>query len=99
VRGLTGHPIRVTSGYRNFQTNQLVGGSKNSAHLFGLAADIQCPAFGSALDLCQQIEDSDIQYDQLIHEYKSWCHISIAGQPRRMSLTKDHGKKYELGLL
>lgn len=35
-----GHPIGVTSGYRCPDLNSLVGGSKRSAHMHGLAADI-----------------------------------------------------------
>ena len=34
-------PIKVTSGYRTKEFNKKVGGSKNSYHLDGLAADIE----------------------------------------------------------
>ena len=32
-------PVHVTSGYRSARLNQMVGGSKNSMHIQGLAAD------------------------------------------------------------
>lgn len=40
VRAEYGKPIRVTSGYRSARLNKLVGGVSNSAHLYGLAADV-----------------------------------------------------------
>src|SRR5436309_11894573 len=46
---LDNNAIHVTSGYRSLQLNQMVGGSKNSMHIEGLAADIICAAFGPPL--------------------------------------------------
>lgn len=37
-----GRPIIINSGYRCEQHNQNVGGSPNSQHLYGKAADIRC---------------------------------------------------------
>lgn len=42
LRDKLGVPIRVTSGWRCQALNTLVGGSENSAHLSGFAADIVC---------------------------------------------------------
>ena len=42
LRDRLGVPINVNSGFRNKNHNDSVGGSTNSAHLLGLAADISC---------------------------------------------------------
>lgn len=42
VRGELGLPIFVNSGFRSNEVNNAVGGSINSAHLYGAAADIWC---------------------------------------------------------
>lgn len=40
LREIVKHPIRVTSGFRSLELNEMIGGSKNSQHLYGRAADI-----------------------------------------------------------
>lgn len=40
ARELAGIPFRINSGYRCEEHNKAVGGSKNSLHVKGLAADI-----------------------------------------------------------
>lgn len=89
VRALLGHPIHINSAYRSPKVNSAVGGSKNSAHMKGYAADFVCPQFGSVTDICHAIMDSTIGYDQLIHEFNAWVHISFDPQMRRMNLTID----------
>lgn len=42
VRELAGVPITISSGLRTVAENQAVGGSPNSAHLKGLAVDLDC---------------------------------------------------------
>lgn len=93
---LGGHPILVTSGYRSPQLNEAVGGSKNSAHMQGLAADFICPHVGTPFDICMAIVASDIQFDQLIHEYGRWVHIAFAApgkQPRGECLSIFNAKE------
>src|SRR5438093_11911341 len=75
---LRNNPIHVTSGYRSPRLNQMVGGSKNSMHTQGLAADILCPAFGSPLEVCRAIATSGILADQIIHEFGRWCRFGFA---------------------
>ena len=70
-------PVHVTSGYRSARLNQMVGGSKNSMHIQGLAADILCPAFGPPLEVCRAIAKSAIGTDQIIHEFGQWCHVAF----------------------
>lgn len=95
VRALLGNkPIYISSGYRSPDLNTAIGGARNSAHIFGQAADFVCPEFGSVRDICDAIEAAeDIHYDQLIREFDAngtgWCHIAWRDNPRRQALTID----------
>ena len=73
-------PIMINSAYRCNTLNARVGGVEGSQHCDGLAADIRCPALGSAFDLAQHIADSGLMFDQLILEFGRWVHISIPAQ-------------------
>jgi hypothetical protein len=78
LAALDGKTIGINSGYRSPALNAAVGGSPTSAHLRGLAADIVCPEFGDALDVCRAIHAAGIEVDQLIHEFGRWCHVAFA---------------------
>lgn len=86
VREILGHPIFVTSAYRSPKVNHLVGGAPTSAHLTGWAVDFRS-TFGNPYEVCCRIRDSGIQYDQLIHEYGRWTHISFAPALRQQNLS------------
>lgn len=99
VRALLGTPMRITSGYRSEAVNAWVGGSLTSQHRFGLAADFVAPQFGSPYEVAQAILASEIQFDQLIHEYGSWVHISfVRREPRRQALSIFARGKYIDGI-
>ncbi len=95
VRSLLGSYVIVTSGFRCATLNRLVGGSVNSQHLLGEAADIvvrDVPCFEAAC----AIAGSKIPFDQLIYEIRDrggerseWIHISHRrlGNNRREALT------------
>ena len=92
VRKVLGKPISINSAYRGPEVNAKVGGSKNSQHMIGCAADIKIP--GMTPDaVCRAIIASDLQYDQLIREFDSWTHISIPNEegstPRGQTLIID----------
>jgi hypothetical protein len=92
VRAILGHPILITSGYRGPEVNAAVGGSKNSAHMSGLAADFICPGFGNPLAICHKLRPHmrKLGIDQVIHEYSTWVHLGLTGgEPRHMALTID----------
>jgi hypothetical protein len=98
VQSLLGFPLHISSAFRSPKVNAAVGGSATSAHMEGYAADFTCASFGNPLEVCKAIAESDIEYDQIIHEYKSWCHLSIDPRMRKMLLTKNTGEPYEAGL-
>jgi hypothetical protein len=71
-------PILVSSGYRSAALNRAVKGSKNSAHLTGLAVDFTAPRFGTVLQTAKATAASGIAYDQVIYEFGRWVHLGIA---------------------
>src|SRR3990167_3933552 len=83
VRGLLGCPLHISSGYRSPKVNAAVGGSSSSAHCRGMAADFTAPQFGSPQEICQEIADSPLQFDQLIFE-GTWAHYSIDPRMRQI---------------
>jgi hypothetical protein len=100
VRALLGKSIRVNSWLRLPEVNVAVGGSKISSHMDGWAIDFVCKDFGNPLAVCKAIEAAGIQFDQMIHEYATWTHISFAPEMRGQKLTifRPEGK-YKIGLL
>lgn len=86
VRALVEKPLMISSGYRSPALNMAVGGARDSAHVKGLAADINCPGL-SPKALAVLIRESGIEFDQLIYE-GTWVHIGLAeGAPRNEVLT------------
>lgn len=89
---LNDRPILISSGYRSIRVNKAVGGSKNSAHMSGLAVDFTCPSYGTPLEVCEALEQHmhDLGIDQLIYEYGTWVHLGLtSGTPRNAMLTID----------
>lgn len=104
VTAITGRELKVTSAYRGPSLNALVGGSKTSHHMLGLAADFTCPGFGSPFRICKAIMSSAMPFDQLIYEHgdaedRGWVHLSFGPKMRRRVLTicKARGR-YQRGL-
>jgi len=78
-------PVSINSGFRSHDLNIAIGGSDNSQHSKGEAADIIVSGT-STYDVCKWIEDSDLPFDQLIWEGR-WTHISYGARMRRSVLT------------
>ena len=93
IRTLLGNrPITISSGFRCVELNQAVGGSMTSEHMTGDACDFACPGFGTPLQICSAIANSDIEFGQLIWE-GSWVHISTPGRFNRSILTAKFTKQ------
>lgn len=70
IRDLLGKPIQVNSGYRTVEHNDKIGGSKNSYHLYGMAADL------SGHDP-KEIEKIARDLGMVARPYKNFCHVDI----------------------
>ena len=86
LREAWGAPIIVTSGYRCYPVNKVVGGAKSSQHCLGQAADIRT--------LSDKPEDNrklrdlivalNLPFDQLIDEFNcDWLHVSYRATNQR----------------
>lgn len=84
VRALVGKPLMISSGYRSPALNIAVGGAKDSAHVQGLAADINVAGM-TPKTLAGLIRDSGIAFDQLIYE-GTWVHIGLAAGTLRQEV-------------
>lgn len=91
-------PIIVTSWFRSRAVNSAVGGVKDSAHRLGYAVDFSCPGYGSITDICKAIDNSCLQFDQMIWEKGSWVHLSFDPRMRRQTLTTHDARTYQPGL-
>lgn len=94
VRAILGaKPILVTSGYRSPALNAAIGAKDSSAHVLGWAVDFTCPGYGTPLEVARRIAEwapqINLKYDQLIHEFRRWVHVSFNPQARSMLLTID----------
>jgi hypothetical protein len=98
LRAATG-PLRINSWLRLPDVNVAVGGSKVSSHMDGWAIDISSTKM-TPIELCHKVEELGIKYDQMIHEFGRWMHISFAPEMRQQKLTifKPEGK-YKPGIL
>lgn len=78
LRDKLGKEVRVNSGYRCKELNKIIGGSRNSQHIEGKAADIQVYGVETE-ELYQFIKRHIPEYCQNIQEFNSWVHISWDG--------------------
>lgn len=100
IRALLGKPMHINSWLRLPDVNVAVGGSKISSHMDGFAIDFTCAGFGTPLEVCKAIEKSGIKFDQMIHEFARWTHISFAPEMRGQVLTIFRPEnKYKPGIL
>jgi hypothetical protein len=69
-------PVFVSSGVRPLWLNTMIGGSQRSQHILGEAADIVVSGF-SPYEVVAWLSTSGLPFDQVIHEFGQWVHISI----------------------
>ena len=100
ARTLLGKPISVSSGFRCEELNRRVGGAKNSQHLKGEAADLQCYDCEYLFKLIR----NNLIFDQVIYETKDiikngmiigkkiWVHASFSEKNRNQAFKMHNGK-------
>lgn len=87
VREMWGRPITVNSGFRSPVLNKAVGGSANSQHMKGEAADITTGSPEGNRRLFDMIAASGIEFDQMIDEKDySWLHLSYRTGNNRQNI-------------
>jgi zinc D-Ala-D-Ala carboxypeptidase len=100
IRKLLGKPIRVSSWLRLPAVNKAIGGAAKSSHMDGWAIDFTCSGYGTPFEVAKALKDSDIQVDQVIHEFGRWVHVSFAPEMRGQFLTIFKPQnKYLVGVL
>jgi len=92
--------VKVNSAYRHPDVNQRVGGSRNSDHTRGQAADIEIPGVANA-ELAEWIRDN-LEFRQLLLEFytpgipdSGWVHVSYVAEDNKkevLTATKKDGK-------
>lgn len=97
IRNCYAKPINISSGYRCYELNKVIGGAKNSQHVSGEAADINTGSKAENKKLFELIRKSG-GFDQLINESDfSWVHVSHrAGKNRKEVLKMINGKYYKM---
>ena len=97
LREAWGSGIKITSGYRNYNLNNAVGGVVSSVHQIGYAADM-VPSNGQFEEFAKFVQDwlKDKAYDQCIVEKNQkksrWIHLSLYNnrhQQRKMEFLMD----------
>jgi hypothetical protein len=98
LRAVTG-PLNINSWLRLPDVNVAVGGSKVSSHMDGWAIDVSSSKL-TPIQLCQEVKKAGIKFDQMIHEFGRWMHISFAPEMRQQELTIFRPEnKYKSGIL
>jgi zinc D-Ala-D-Ala carboxypeptidase len=74
ARELYGKPMAINSGFRTEAHNQKVGGTANSSHLKGLAADIACTTSAERWDMIDSLMKAGFNR---IGIAKTFIHVDI----------------------
>ncbi len=94
-------PVVITSGYRCPALNTAIGGAGQSDHQRMMAVDFRAPMFGTPQQICRALAPAvnSLQIGQLILEYGSWVHVSLAvpNKPQNRILTRT-ASGYTLGV-
>jgi hypothetical protein len=83
LRGAMGAPMVVTSGLRCPEYNYDVGGSSESRHLYGLAADILIPDGFTTEEFADMAEELPEFSNGGIGLYDSFVHLDVRGRRAR----------------
>lgn len=87
IRDKIKKPMIITSGFRSIEVNKLTGGTNNSQHLKGQAADFIINGMPPT-QIIEKIKTCNIDFDQLINEYDKWVHVSYNKNNNRKQILK-----------
>ena len=73
-------PVMINSGFRSKQVNDSVGSKDTSQHRLGCAADLRVPGM-TPRQVVEACIANGVPFDQIILEFDSWTHISVANTP------------------
>lgn len=73
-----GHELNLLSGIRCKNYNSKVGGSKNSAHILGIAADIESPTKKHTYSIVYNVMKTFNVKRIFLYESKKFIHIDLA---------------------
>ena len=79
-KAVGGKPVMINSGFRSKQTNDAVGSKDSSQQRLGCAADIRVPGM-TPRQVVEACIEAQVPFDQIILEFDSWTHISVANTP------------------
>ena len=79
-KAVGGKPVMINSGFRSKQTNDAVNSKDSSQHRLGCAADIRVPGM-TPRQVVEACIEAQVPFDQIILEFDSWTHISVANTP------------------
>lgn len=82
LRDYVGYPILVNSGCRCSFWNRKVGGTRNSTHMQGIAADIRCEEL-TPKELAAAAEGIAAFKYGGIGVYKTFVHVDVRGKKAR----------------
>ena len=87
IRDEVGAPLRVNSGYRCPEYNKKVGGSSQSLHLEGMAADLACEAVSAeeVADIIEGLVEQSLIPNGGLGRYNTFTHVDIRYTPARWS--------------
>lgn len=73
-------PITITSGYRCEALNRAIGSKPTSDHTLAFAVDFKAPRAGTPYEIAKDLASviDVLGIGQLILEFGSWCHVSLA---------------------
>jgi len=75
-----GKPVMINSAFRSKQVNDAVGSKDTSQHRLGCAADLRVPGM-TPRQVVEACIEAQVPFDQIILEFDSWTHISVANTP------------------
>lgn len=100
IRAAWGKPLKINSGFRCQELNNVIGGaSPTSVHRYGMAADVWPIGYGNKFDefvnfVITYLKINNIKFDQLLVEKNSsgqvWLHI---GEYSTSGLQREQIKK------